>query len=373
MSERKTIYLCLAHMSEDGVEQKYVKEAFDTNWVVPLGPNVNGFEADLESFVGEDKKVVALSAGTAAVHLALLACGVGPGDEVLVQSFTFCASSHPITYLGATPVFVDSEPDTWNMDPDLLEEAIKDRIAKTGMKPKAIVPVALYGMPYDCTRIMVIADRYGIPVVEDAAEGFTLARNQRALKTIKDAGIERVIDLVGYYWYDKNAKEAGLEYYCPKFGRGQLGVWEEEAFVTKGEFIAKETMYYTPNELEKNKKYLENRVKAFEKHSRTSVERFVEYIEVMQKGYYYIGCEYGTYKTDDYLLLNTVFNPKSKEKFIPFGHMFKLDFMKNLYAKLTPEDKKRMGWTKEFDESVPKRLNEAINANVEYHRERDQW
>ena len=107
-----------------GKEQMYIKEAFDTNWVVPLGPNVNGFEKDLETFVGEDKRVVVLSAGTAAVHLALLACGVGAGDEVLVQSFTFCASSHPITYLGATPVFVDSEVDTWNMDPVLLEEAI---------------------------------------------------------------------------------------------------------------------------------------------------------------------------------------------------------------------------------------------------------
>ena len=128
MSERKTIYLCLAHMSEEGWEQKYVKEAFDTNWVVPLGPNVNGFEEDLKQFVGANREVVALSAGTAAIHLALLACGVGPGDEVLVQSFTFCASSHPVTYLGATPVFVDSEPTTWNMDPELLEEAIKDRI-----------------------------------------------------------------------------------------------------------------------------------------------------------------------------------------------------------------------------------------------------
>ena len=170
MEERKTIYLCLAHMSEAGVEQKYVKEAFDTNWVVPLGPNVNGFEDDLKKFVNDglqsgEKEVVALSAGTAAVHLALLACGVGPGDEVLVQSFTFCASSHPITYLGATPVFVDSEPVTWNMDPDLLEAAIKDRIDKTGKKPKAIVPGALYGMPYDCIRIMEIADRYGIPVI----------------------------------------------------------------------------------------------------------------------------------------------------------------------------------------------------------------
>ena len=163
------IYLCLAHMSEDGAEQKYVKEAFDTNWVVPLGPNVNGFEKDLEEFVGQNKRVVALSAGTAAVHLGLLAAGVKAGDEVIVQSFTFCASTHPVTYLGATPVLVDSEPNTWNIDPDLLEGAIKDRIAKTGRKPKAIVPVALYGMPYRIDRIMAIADRYGIPVIEDAA------------------------------------------------------------------------------------------------------------------------------------------------------------------------------------------------------------
>jgi len=166
----KRIYLCLAHMS--GKEQTYIKEAFDTNWVVPLGPNVNGFEKDLEEFVGEDKRVVALSAGTAAVHLALIACGVKPRDEVLVQNFTFCASSHPISYLGATPVFVDSEPLTWNMDPVLLEEAIKDRIRKTGKKPKAIIPVALYGMPYDCDGIMEVANRYDIPVIEDAAEGF---------------------------------------------------------------------------------------------------------------------------------------------------------------------------------------------------------
>ena len=165
----KRIYLCLAHMS--GNEMKYIQEAFDTNWVVPLGPNVNGFEEDLKQFVGGDKEVVALSAGTAAVHLALLACGVGPGDEVLVQSFTFCASSHPVTYLGATPVFVDSEAKTWNMDPNLLEEAIKDRIRVTGKKPKAIVPVYLYGMPAKIDEIMAVADRYDIPVIEDAAEG----------------------------------------------------------------------------------------------------------------------------------------------------------------------------------------------------------
>ena len=189
MSERKRIYLCLAHMSDEGLEQKYIKEAFDTNWVVPLGPNVNGFEKDLEEFVGQNKRVVALSAGTAAVHLALIACGVKPGDEVCVQSFTFCASSHPITYLGATPIFIDSEKDTWNMDPELLEEAIKDRMAKTGKKPKAIVPVALYGMPYQIDKIMAIANKYDIPVVEDAAEGFGSRWKGQVLGTFGKYGV----------------------------------------------------------------------------------------------------------------------------------------------------------------------------------------
>ena len=188
MERRKErILLCLCHLS--GNEQKFVQEAFDTNWVVPLGPNVNGFEKDLEEFVGQNKRVVALSAGTAAVHLGLLAAGVGPGDEVIVQSFTFCASSHPITYLGATPVFVDSEKDTWNMDPELMEEAIKDRIAKTGKKPKAIVPVALYGMPYKIDRIMEIANKYEIPVVEDAAEGFGSKFNGQVLGTFGKYGV----------------------------------------------------------------------------------------------------------------------------------------------------------------------------------------
>ena len=198
--ERKRIYLCLAHMSDEGIEQKYIKEAFDTNWVVPLGPNVNGFEKDLEEFVNEttnstndtnklSKRVVALSAGTAAVHLALLNCGVGVGDEVIVQSFTFCASTHPVTYLGATPILVDSEPDTWNIDPELLEEAIMDRKAKTGKYPKAIVPVALYGMPYKADRIMEIANKYGIPVVEDAAEGFGSRYKGQMLGTFGKYGV----------------------------------------------------------------------------------------------------------------------------------------------------------------------------------------
>lgn len=184
---RNRIYLCLAHMS--GEEQKFIKEAFDTNWVVPLGPNVNGFEEDLKQFVGGDKEIVALSAGTAAVHLALLACGVGPGDEVLVQSFTFCASSHPVTYLGATPVFVDSEPDSWNMDPVLLEMAIEDRIAKTGRKPKAIIPVYLYGMPARIDEIMAIAEKYDIPVIEDAAEGFGSKFDGRVCGTFGRYGV----------------------------------------------------------------------------------------------------------------------------------------------------------------------------------------
>jgi dTDP-4-amino-4,6-dideoxygalactose transaminase len=170
MSERKIIHLCLAKMSEEGWEKRYIQEAFETNWVAPLGANVNAFEEELKRFLGGEREVVCLSSGTAAVHLALLLAGVGPGDEVLVQSFTFCASANPVIYLGATPVFVDSEKETWNMDPDLLEQAIRDRIAKTGRKPKAIVPVTLYGMPYQVDRILEIAKRYEIPLVEDTAE-----------------------------------------------------------------------------------------------------------------------------------------------------------------------------------------------------------
>jgi len=171
------IYLCLAHMSDSGLEQKYIKEAFDTNWVVPLGPNVNGFETDLENFIniGADcnssdyKHVVALSSCTAAIHLALLHLGVSTGDEVLCQDFTFCASCNPVTYCGATPVFIDSEVDTWNMSPELLEKAIRDRIAKTGRKPKAIIVVDLYGMPADWEALEAVAQCYGIPLIEDAA------------------------------------------------------------------------------------------------------------------------------------------------------------------------------------------------------------
>lgn len=259
--ERKMIYLCLAHMSDEGWEQKYIKEAFDTNWVVPLGPNVNAFEEDLKQFVGKDchgqaREVVALSAGTAAIHLALIACGVKAGDEVCVQSFTFCASSHPITYLGATPVFIDSERDTWNMDPALLEEAILDRIAKTGKKPKAIIPVALYGMPYDCEKIMAIAEKYDIPVIEDAAEGFGSKYKGQVLGTFGRYGVlsfngNKMITTSGggalvcenaelknkIMWYATQAREAypyyqheevGYNYrmsnICAGIGRGQMTI-----------------------------------------------------------------------------------------------------------------------------------------------------
>lgn len=243
-------------MSETGKEKQYIQEAFDTNWVVPLGPNVDAFEEELEHFVGERKHVVALSSGTAAVHLALLACGVGPGDEVMTQSFTFCASSHPVTYLGATPVFVDSEPDTWNMDPVLLEEAIQDRIRKNGRIPKAIVPVTLYGMPYRIDRIMRVANKYGIPVIEDSAEGMGSRFCGRAMGTFGQYGVmsfngNKMITTSGggalicpsaeakktIMWYATQAREAypyyqheaiGYNYrlsnVCAGIGRGQMTV-----------------------------------------------------------------------------------------------------------------------------------------------------
>ena len=253
----KRIYLCLAHMS--GREMRYIQEAFDTNWVVPLGPNVNGFEEDLKQFVGGDKEVVALSAGTAAVHLALLACGVRPGDEVLVQSFTFCASSHPVTYLGATPVFVDSEAETWNMDPVLLEEAIQDRIRVTGKKPKAIVPVYLYGMPARIDEIMTVADRYDIPVIEDAAEGLGSRFDGKVCGTFGRYGVlsfngNKMITTSGggalicpdpaakqkimfyatqaresypYYQHEEIGYNYRMSNICAGIGRGQMTVLEE--------------------------------------------------------------------------------------------------------------------------------------------------
>lgn len=251
---QKRIYLCLAHMS--GQEQKFIQEAFDTNWVVPLGPNVNGFEEDLKHFVEENKEVVALSSGTAAIHLALIACGVQAGDEVICQSFTFCASANPVTYVGATPVFVDSEPGSWNMDPTLLEQAIIDRKAKTGKYPKAIIPVALYGMPYDIEAIMAIADKYGIPVIEDAAEGMGSRWKGRVLGTFGEYGVlsfngNKMITTSGggalicknqaakdkIMWYATQAREAypyyqheaiGFNYrlsnICAGIGRGQMTI-----------------------------------------------------------------------------------------------------------------------------------------------------
>lgn len=261
---KKRIYLSLAHMG--GKEIDFIQEAFDSNWVVPMGPNVNAFEEDLQNFVNNcgndtslDRKVVCLSSGTAAVHLALLASGVGPGDEVIVQSFTFCASSHPVTYLGATPVFVDSEPDTWNIDPELLEHAIQDRISKTGKKPKAIIPVALYGMPYDIDRIMEIAEKYDIAVIEDAAEGFGSRINGRSLGTFGQYGVlsfngNKMITTSGggalickdeaskkeilfyatqaresypYYQHEKIGYNYRMSNICAGIGRGQMLVLED--------------------------------------------------------------------------------------------------------------------------------------------------
>ena len=255
------IYLCLAHMS--GKEQQYIQEAFDTNWVVPLGPNVNAFEDDLAAFVNGDealdKKVVALSAGTAAIHLGLIMLGVGRGDEVICQSFTFAASANPVVYQGATPVFVDSEPDTYNMDPHLLEEAIKDRIAKTGKKPKAIIPVYLYGMPARIDEIMEVAKRYEIPVLEDAAEGFGSRYKGQVCGTFGDYGVmsfngNKMITTSGggalicpndeakkrvmfyatqarepfpYYQHEKIGFNYRMSNICAGIGRGQMTVAEE--------------------------------------------------------------------------------------------------------------------------------------------------
>ena len=173
------IHLCLAHMSETGIEQQYIKKAFETNWVVPLGPNVNGFEADLENFIGQKRKAVALSSCTGALHLALLLLGVGQGDEVLCQTLSFCASSNPVIYCGANPVFIDSEKDTWNMDPVLLEKAIQDRITKTGKKPKAVIAVDLYGMPANWEALEAIGEKYHIPIIEDAANALGSFYNGR--------------------------------------------------------------------------------------------------------------------------------------------------------------------------------------------------
>ena len=258
----KRIYLCLAHMSEDGKEQQFIQEAFDTNWVVPLGPNVNGFEKDLEEFLAipeECRPVVALSSGTSAIHLALVDLGVKAGDEVICQSFTFSASANPITYLGATPVFIDSEKDTWNMDPTLLEVAIKDRMAQTGHKPRAIIPVHLYGMPAKMDEIMEIAHRYDIPVVEDAAEGMgsrykgqmagtfgqygVLSFNGNKMITTSGGGAlvcadeetkQRIMfyatqarEAYPYYQHEKVGYNYRLSNICAGIGRGQMTIVDD--------------------------------------------------------------------------------------------------------------------------------------------------
>lgn len=256
------IYLCLAHMG--GQEQKYIQEAFDTNWVAPLGPNTNGFEEDLERYLDEGNQgiknsVCALSSGTAAIHLGLQLLGVGKGDEVVCQSFTFAASANPVTYLGATPVFVDSERQSWNMDPNLLEEAISDRIKKTGRKPKAIVVVHLYGMPAQMDEVLQIAARYEIPVLEDSAEALgsvykgrkcgtlgtlsVLSFNGNKMITTSGGGAlasrdeetkRRCIFLatqarenVPYYQHEVIGYNYRLSNICAGIGRGQMLVLEE--------------------------------------------------------------------------------------------------------------------------------------------------
>ena len=183
---QKRIWLSLAQMG--GGEQKYIQEAFDTNWIVPLGPNVNGFENDLKKFLGQNRSVVALSAGTAAIHLGLLQLGIGEGDEVICQSFTFAASANPIKYLGAEPIFVDSEEDTWNISPEWLEKAIIDRKSATGKYPKAIIPVHLYGMPAKMDAICAIANKYNIPIMEDAAEAIGSTFKNRQCGTFGEFG-----------------------------------------------------------------------------------------------------------------------------------------------------------------------------------------
>ena len=254
----KRIWLSLAQMG--GEEQSFIKEAFDTNWVVPLGPNVNGFEQDLKHYHALDKQeVVALSAGTAALHLGLVMLGVERDDEVICQSFTFSASANPITYQGAKPVFVDSEPDTWNMDPALLREAIEDRIQKTGRKPKAIIPVHLYGMPAKMDEITAIAQEYEIPILEDAAEAIgseykgkkcgtlgaygALSFNGNKMITTSGGGAlicpsretaDRVTfyatqarEQAPHYQHEKIGYNYRLSNICAGIGRGQMQVLDE--------------------------------------------------------------------------------------------------------------------------------------------------
>jgi len=209
------IWLSSPHMG--GSEQKYVNEAFDTNWVAPLGPNVTGFEHDLENYLKDNVSVAALSSGTAALHLGLVLLGVKAGDEVICQSFTFSASANPILYLGATPVFIDSEPDTWNMCPVALEEAIKDRIAK-GKKPKAIIGVHLYGMPFKVDEIKALAKKYDIALLEDSAEALGSSYKGQKCGTFGDIGVlsfngNKIITTSGggaLVTHDKSVKEKAV-------------------------------------------------------------------------------------------------------------------------------------------------------------------
>jgi dTDP-4-amino-4,6-dideoxygalactose transaminase len=186
MLTKTKIYLSSPHMG--GSEQRFVDAAFETNWIAPLGPNVDGFEDDIKFYLGDKKEVAVLSSGTASIHLALKIIGVSAGDEVICQSFTFSASANPILYLGAKPIFIDSERDTWNMSPELLEIAILDRIEKN-KKPKAIIAVHLYGMPYKVNEINAIADKYNIPVVEDSAEALGSKYYGKACGVLGDFGI----------------------------------------------------------------------------------------------------------------------------------------------------------------------------------------
>lgn len=255
--QQPKIWLSLAHMS--GREMDFIKEAFDTNWVVPLGPNVDGFERDLSEYLDGSRHVVALSSGTAALHLGLILLGAGKGDEVICQSFTFSASANPISYVGATPVFIDSEPDTWNMDPDLLEEAIRERIRVTGKKPKAIIPVHLYGMPANMERIQEIAARYEIPILEDAAEALgseyrgqkcgtlgemaclsfngnkmitTSGGGALVCRTREEADVAKFYatqarDQVPHYQHSKIGYNYRMSNICAGIGRGQMTVLQE--------------------------------------------------------------------------------------------------------------------------------------------------
>jgi dTDP-4-amino-4,6-dideoxygalactose transaminase len=253
---KSKIWLSSPHMG--GNEQQFVNEAFAANWVAPLGPNVTGFETDLEQYLDDEVYVGALSSGTAALHLALVLLGVQPGDEVICQSMTFSASANPIAYLGATPIFVDSEPTTWNICPNALEDAIKDRITK-GKKPKAIVAVHLYGMPFQVDAILSIAQRYDIPIVEDSAEalgstyrgkkcgtfgtigvlsfngnkiittsgGGALVAKTKALKEKAVFLATQARDAAPHYQHSEIGYNYRLSNICAGIGRGQMQVLDE--------------------------------------------------------------------------------------------------------------------------------------------------